>query len=137
MYNSINKMTLNKTKTSINTYNSFNAPNSTNNQTVVLKADSGATNHYFKVDNINVLTKVQKISHKKNVTLPNSTSISVTHEGLLPISNELSDAAKTVQVLPNLTNCSLLSTGQLCDDNCWGLFNKKDLLLFEKKKLIL
>ena len=81
MYNSINKLTLNKTKTSINTYNSFNAPHSTNNQTVVLKADSGATNHYFKLDNMTVLTKVQKISHKKNAKLPNSTSISVTHEG--------------------------------------------------------
>ena len=31
----------------------------------------------------------------------------------------------------------MLSIGQLCDDNCWGLFNKKDLLRFKNKKLIL
>ena len=31
----------------------------------------------------------------------------------------------------------MLSIGQLCDDNCWGLFNKKDLLIFKKRKLIL
>ena len=112
-------------------------PHLPTNKTVVLKADSGATNHYFKIDNMAVLDKVQKNSHKKNIQLPNSTNIPVTHEGLLPLSNKLSDAAKTVQILPKLTNCSLLSIGQLCDDNCWGLFNKKDLLLFKKKKIIL
>ena len=112
-------------------------PHLPTNKTVVLKADSGATNHYFKIDNMAVLDKVQKNSHKKNIQLPNITNIPVTHEGLLPLSNKLSDAAKTVQILPKLTNCSLLSIGQLCDNKCWGLFNKKDLLLFKKKKLIL
>ena len=116
-------MTLNQTKTSVNTYNSSNAPHSTTNQTVVLKADSGVTNHYFKIDDMAVLNTVQKISHKKNVQLPNFTNISITHEGLLPLSNELLDAAKTVQILLKLTNYSLLSIGQLCDNNCWGLFN--------------
>ena len=71
------------------------------------------------------------------VQLPDSTNIRVIHQGMLPLPNVLSDAAKTVQVLPNLSNSSLLSIGQLCDNNCWGLFNKKDLLFFKKKKLIL
>ena len=130
-------MTHNKTKKSVNTYISSNAPISKVNYTVVLKADSGATNHYFKKEDMTILNKVKKITHTKTVQLPNSTNIPVTHQGLLPLSNELSDAAKTVQILPKLTNCSLLSIGQLCDDNCWGLFNKKDLLIFKKKKLIL
>ena len=58
-------MTLNQTKTSVNTYNSSNAPHSTTNQTVVLKADSGVTNHYFKIDNMAVLNKVQKFHTRK------------------------------------------------------------------------
>ena len=54
MCTSINKMTLDKNKTSVNTYNSSNAPHSTTNKTVVLKADSGANNHYFKIEDMAV-----------------------------------------------------------------------------------
>ena len=134
---SINKSNQSQTKISFNTYNSSNAPFSTPKHSVVLKADSSASNHYFKLDDAAVLDNVQRISQPKNVQLPNSTNISVTHQGLLPLSNVLSDAAKTVHILPALTNYSLLSIGQLCNDNCWGLFNKKDLLLFKQTRLIL
>ena len=96
---------------SVNTYISSNAPISKFNHTVVLKADSGAINHYFKKEDMAILNKVHKVSHKKTVQLPNSTNISVTHQGLLPLSNKLPDAAKMVQILPDLTNCSLLSIG--------------------------
>ena len=56
---------------------------------------------------------------------------------LLTLSSVLSTRAKTVHILPNLTNASLLSIGQLCDDNCWGLFNKNHLLIFKQNQLIL
>ena len=138
MNTSINNVTNNfKTKKSVNTYITSHAPKINSNTSVVIKADSGATNHYFRIEDINVLNKVQKMEHTKYVKLPNSSNIIVTHQGMLPFTNEISDAAKTVQILPQLTNCSLLSIGQLCDDNCWGLFNKKDLLIFKNKKLIL
>ena len=71
------------------------------------------------------------------VQLSDSTNIGVTHQGILLLSYVLSNAVKTAQVLPNLSKSSLLSIGQLCNDNCWGLFNKNDLLIFKKKQLIL
>ena len=49
---SINKTTHNKTETSVNTNTSSNVPISKLNHTVVLKADSGATNHYFKKEDM-------------------------------------------------------------------------------------
>ena len=131
-------MTNNINKKSINAYPiSSHAHDSTQKISVILKADSGATNHYFKVSDMKILQQIQKLKHKKFVELPDSTNINVTHQGLLPLPNILSDAAKTAQILPNLSNSSLLSIGQLCDDNCWGIFNKKDLLIFKKRKLIL
>ena len=59
-------MTHNKTKKSVNTYISSNAPISKVNYTVVLKADSGATNHYFKKEDMAILNKVKKNHTYKN-----------------------------------------------------------------------
>ena len=42
-----------------------------------------------------------------------------------------------MQILPKLTNTSLLSIGQLCDDNCIALFRKHDLHVFKNNRLVL
>ena len=40
-------------------------------------------------------------------------------------------------ILPKLTSSSLISLGQLCDDNCAILLNKTKLLAIKKNKIIL
>ena len=40
-------------------------------------------------------------------------------------------------MLPKLTNSSLLSIGQLRDDNCAAFFRKHDLHVFKNNKLVL
>jgi hypothetical protein len=71
--------------------------------------------------------------------LPDSTSthIQVTHSGLLPFHHSLSDKAKTAHVLDGITNASLISIGQLCDDDCIAVLDKKLIKIFKNKKCIL
>ena len=69
--------------------------------------------------------------------LPNNTSIASTEKGQLPLSNMLTKEAKTAQILPQLASSSLISLGQLCDDDCVILLNKKELLAIKNKEVLL
>jgi hypothetical protein len=69
--------------------------------------------------------------------IPNSTHIQATHSGLLPFHPSLSDKAKTAHVLDGITNASLISVGQLCDDNYIAVLDKKLIKIFKNKKCIL
>ena len=53
------------------------------------------------------------------------------------IAPELSSKAKQALVLPHLKSSSLISLGQLCDDNCNISLDKKDMLVYKDKKLIM
>ena len=57
-------------------------------------------------------------------------SIKSTHAGTLPYPS-LSPDATLVRVLPHLKSASLLSLGQICDDDCNVLLNKKHLHVFK------
>ena len=87
--------------------------NSIPHNSIILKGDSGATNHYVAPDVLNTLQ-----NHMKNtniqVSLPDNTKLVSTHTGSLPIPN-ISQTATKAHVLPNLTT-SLLSLGQLADN---------------------
>jgi hypothetical protein len=69
--------------------------------------------------------------------LPDSTSIQATHSGQLPFHSSLSTKAKTAHVLDGITNASLVSIGQLCDDNCLVVFDKEQLRVFKNHECIL
>ena len=71
-----------------------------------------------------------------NVILPNNKHISSSHTTTLNIPG-LSDNAKNAHVLPELKSSSLLSIGQLCDDNCIAIFSKSKLHVAKKQKIIL
>ena len=45
--------------------------------------------------------------------------------------------AKKATVLPDLKSSSLISLGQLCDDNCKVLLDKKKLQVFKENDVIL
>ena len=69
--------------------------------------------------------------------LPDSTSIQATHSGQLPLHPSLSAKAKTAHVLAGITNASLISIGQLCDDNCIAVLDKRKLNVFKNNECIL
>ena len=58
------------------------------------------------------------------VTLPNLSTIQATKKGNINLHPSLSPEATTAHVFEDLTNTSLLSIGQLCDDDCTAIFDK-------------
>ena len=56
---------------------------------------------------------------------------SVTLPGHPPFPNGLSARAKKAHVLDGITNASLLSIGQLCNDNCVAILDKKKIEIFK------
>ena len=71
-----------------------------------------------------------------SVFLPNMDTIVSTHTGILPY-DTLSTQAKTANILPQLHSASLLSLGQLCDDNCDVHLNKYKINVFKNNQKIL
>jgi hypothetical protein len=69
--------------------------------------------------------------------LPDSNHVQATQSGLLPLHHSLSTTAKTAHVLDGMTNLSLISIGQLCDDNCVAILDKQRLQVFKNNKCIL
>ena len=57
-----------------------------------------------------------------HVTLPDGSTISLTHTGLLPLPH-LPATARRAHIFPNLASESLLSIGRLCNSGCTALFD--------------
>ena len=81
-----------------------------NRACVIAKGDSGATRHYWRVEDANYLRKINT-NNNTTVMLPNSKEISSTAQGQLPLSNQLSQNAKDSIVLPDLKSSSFIALG--------------------------
>ena len=57
--------------------------------------------------------------------LPDADTLDPSHQGVIPLNKHLSIAAQTATVLPNLKSSSLISLGQICDENCTIVLTKK------------
>ena len=102
---------------------------------ITTKADSGATKHYFRPQDMACLQQIEQ-TQGPSVFLPNMETITSTHTGLLPY-DSLTTQAKTANILPQLHSASLLSLGQLCNDNCKILLHKKFMHIFQNNTKIL
>ena len=67
--------------------------------------------------------------------LPNKSTSQATKNGFLPIKPQ--NYTKTALILPQLTNNTLLSIGQLCDEDCIAIFDKKAVNIYKNAKIIL
>ena len=63
-------------------------------------------------------------------------AIKTTHRGYLPFKH-LSNDALTTNILPSLKSASLVSLGQLCDDNCTVALHKNKIEVFKNKVKLL
>lgn len=88
------------------------------------KGDSAATSHYWRSEDITCLKHMKPITGPR-VTLPDNTTLTSDQEGQLSLNSKLSSNAQRATILSNLKSSSLISLGQLCDDNCEILLNKK------------
>ena len=87
------------------------------NKIIIAKGDSGASHHYLKEDDITCLTNITKTTATP-VILPNAEISTAKIQGVLLFAKELSREAKNALVLPSLKSSSLVSLGQLFDDDC-------------------
>ena len=69
--------------------------------------------------------------------LPNNTYITASKKGNINLSSELSDRARKANILPKLNSASLISLGQLCDDDCKVELTKRKLVATKNKKIVL
>ena len=112
----------------------LNPTSSTN--IVIAKGDSGASSHYLRSKDKSILSHIIK-EQGPPVTFPNNVLSTANQSGQLPFSNKLSASAKKAMILPELQSSSLVSLGQLCDDNCTVVLDKKYLHAIKKDEIIL
>ena len=103
----------------------------------IAKLDSGATNHYLKPNHIKLLTHIETPKSQHEINLPNNAIIKATKQGQLHLHPNLPSTANTALILPQLSNESLLSIGQLCDNNCSVLFEKDECIISHNNKQII
>ena len=118
----------------IQTYTTHNPVARSSHNPIVLKADSGASRHYIKPTDQHILQDITECTLAK-VTLPNKTTLQASQQGMLPINTP--SPAKTALILPQLTNSSLLSIGQLCDEECIAVFDKQAVNIYKNATIIL
>ena len=85
-----------------------------------------------------MLLNKQTLQNGPCVSLPDNTVIQGTEKGHLPLCTaSLSQKATQAHVFPHLSSASLLSLGQLCDDDCKIYLDKQSMKVYKENKLIL
>ena len=77
--------------------------------TPTMKADTGASKHFTRTQDLHLLKKLERIKQGPAAILPDNTIIKPSHTGYLDLSPELSSTASKSLVYPAITNESLLS----------------------------
>ena len=102
----------------------------------IAKADSGATFHFLKPSHRKAMTNIVDLSNGPKATLPNDQVIQASCEGTIPF-KKLSQQAKKAFIYPDLSNESLLSIGQFCDDDCVAVFTKTSVYIVKNNELVI
>ena len=110
---------------------------STQHNSTVAKADSGASTHSFSMQHIDHLTNIQTLKNGPKCKLPNGKFIQPKQQGELTESKYLSTTAKKVHIHDEIKNVSLISIGQLCDDGCEAKFDKQKLVVTKNKDVVM
>jgi hypothetical protein len=100
--------------------------------------DTGATNHFLDSKAEPHCLDVQLTTHGPSVQeVANGETIETTKRALVPLANELSDEAKVGHIFDSLQSGSLISIGQLCDDDCVALFTKYNVKIIKNGNVII
>ena len=106
------------------------------NHIIIAKGDSGATNHCIRPQDEAFLKNTKPNSTIK-VTLPNAKAISSTTQGELSLHHTISKQGRNAIILLQLQSSSLISLGQLCDDNCKVHLDKEEMNACKNGKVVL
>ena len=83
--------------------------------------DTAASHHYLQDDAKHLCTDIH-IKAELPVTMENGNIIAPHSEAKTPLSTKLSDKAQHDFLFDDLKADSLISNGQLCDDDCIAIF---------------
>ena len=86
--------------------------------------------HSELIPNLSRTLLMWKRVTQSSVGLPDNSKGNIDRAGYLTLHPQLSPSAQTEHIVDNLTNTSLISAGQLCDDNCIVTFNKTHTYVF-------
>ena len=98
--------------------------------------DSSATHHFTPITNTTVHNR-QHISNGPTVRVATGETTTPKYTTTLPLHNKLSKNAKHTFVLDALPAQTLISLGQLCDDNCIAIFTKYDLQIIKEGQVLI
>ena len=90
----------------------------------------------MKESDQHVLTNISS-SPGPTVYLPDNNTMTSMKAGDFPFPSILSSSAKKAHVFRDLKSASLVSLGQLCDDNCNIILDTNTIKVFKEKTLIL
>ena len=107
-----------------------------NSNYIIAKADSGASNSYWREEDKEILKNITRVDGP-SVTLPNNSTLKSNEEGDIPLSPLLSNNAKKASIIPGLMSSSLISLGQIVDDDCTFILDKKKLVAVKNKDIVL
>ena len=102
---------------------------------IIAKGDSAASNHYFALRDAAVLDEVRQDQVGTSVMLPDASSLTSVASAHLPLSKDLTPKATKTALFDNLQS-SLISLGQLCDDNCTVVLNKRNLFAIKNNNVV-
>ena len=103
---------------------------------VTAKLDSGASKHYVRPEDSACLKDIIHVP-PSFVGLPDKKVTEINKQGSLALHPALTNSAQTGHILNDLKSATLLSAGQLCDDDCTVILNKKTAIVQKDNKTIL
>lgn len=107
-----------------------------NSNYIIAKAGSVASNTYWREEDKDFLQNITPVDGP-SVTLSNNSILKSNEEGRIPLSPLLSSNAKKASIIPGLMSSSLISLGQIVDDNCTIILDKKKLIAIKNKDIVL
>ena len=98
--------------------------------------DTAATKHYITEELLPICSEVQN-TNGPYVTVADGDIMSPTKKAILPFATTFSRNAKIAYSFNNLKSGSLISIGQLCDDDCIAIFSKYDVKIIKGDKILI
>ena len=98
--------------------------------------DTGATGHYLDAASEQHCINVQSTDTGPSVQVANGYNTETSKRVIFPLAEELSTQAKVGHIFDSLKSGSLISIGQLYDDDCVALFTKFNVNIYKDGKII-
>ena len=86
---------------------------------------------------MHILLYVQATSHGATIQLPDSSTISATAVGCLPLPASLTISATNTHVFDDLHSELLISLGQICDNDCVAILYKHKIQVIKESKVVM